>query len=127
MAKDITERYGSKPFGFQFETRIVCQPVPDGENGTIDVPHKIVEKSGTYYIKGELLTYDDVLSSGENGILCSNMRANGWPIVCETRNSFKHVAVFEEKDKVLDEGGEIVRNGDDDLMECRRAFESRDF
>jgi hypothetical protein len=121
MVTDVQERYGAIPYGFRFETRIVHDPVPDGEGGTLDVADKTVATSGVHYIKGTILRYDQV-SADQTGAhnLLSNMRCNGWPLVVETRNGFKWTAPFGEEDAVVNADGVVTARGNDaDLAKYR--------
>lgn len=118
MARTITERHGAKPYGFQFITKIVAEPVPDGEGGTLDVTPKEVERSGTHYITGELTLYDEVPLCEDT--LRSNMRRNRHPIYIENNNSYRFTISFEESDCIVDAEGRIIRYGNDaDLVEYR--------
>ena len=115
MAKGIEERYGSKPYGFRFIQRLVADDVPDGEGGMLKVKPKTMQASGTHYIKGKLRTYDDVVRDADpnEDILQSNMRCNGWWVVCETRNSWRHTGIFDPDCLVVDEKGKVIERGDD--------------
>ena len=60
MADDIVERYGAKPFGFRLSTRLETdEGVDDGRGGVLDVQPKKIAESGTYFLGGDVLTYDD--------------------------------------------------------------------
>lgn len=118
MARTITERHGAKPYGFQFITKIVAEPVPDGEGGALNVTPKEVERSDTHYITGRLILFDEVPLDEKT--LCRNMRGNGHPICIENRNSYRFVSFFEESDCIVDAEGRIIRYGNDaDLVEYR--------
>ena len=94
MSKDITERYNSKPFGFQFSTR---------ERGDKDLDSKVTERSGTYYLGGKVMTVDDVKREMPNEkILISNMERNNiWKVVVNT-NSWRITQPLNADDVVLD-------------------------
>ena len=111
--KALTERYGSKPFGFYFATNIVSEPIDDGEGGTLDVSSNEVARSGIYYINGKLYTYDDVVERNDpkEDILRSNMSCNSYGIIVETKNSYKHAAEFNKDDFVVNSDGVIVERG----------------
>lgn len=105
LAKDITERYGAKPYGFRFETRLVSAPVDDGRGGTLEVLPRTVKTSGMHYIDGRLLTLAEVEANPEYGKesqLAGNMRANHWTHVVQTQNSYRHVALFKDGDLIVD-------------------------
>ena len=115
MLERITERHGAKPYGFQFLTKVIADPVDDGEGGTLKVQPKTVAASGTHFVKGRLRTVDDIAAEADTKeqILLSNMRGNDWPIVCETTNGYRHTGRFEERDRLVGPTGEIVEAGDD--------------
>ena len=114
MAAGVLERYDAKPYGFRFETRLVSDPVSDGQGGTLKVESKLVKKSGIYYITGSLETLDDAEARNlaNEEILRSNMRGNDMFIVCVNSNSWRSVHSFEESDFVVDAQGYIVERGD---------------
>jgi len=114
MAAKVEERHGARPYGFQFATCLVADPIDDGEGGKMEVSPKEIERSGTHYIDGVLKTVDELAKTeGERSILVSNMRGNDWPIVCETKNGYRHTGVFSEKDLVVSIDGKILERGDD--------------
>lgn len=94
----LAEAIKAKPYGFCFETRIVIDPVSDGEGGTVAVPSKLVDQSGTYFIGGKLETLDDVIARNDpkERILQSNMRNDDWHIVCVTMNGHKSTMPFTD-------------------------------
>lgn len=112
MAKNISERYGAKPYGFRFRTKVTAEKVVvDGE--ALDVVPKIKESSGMFFINGRVLTLDDIPDTKENNILRSNMRSNNWNAVVETTNSYRHTAPFEKDDVCVDSNGNITVRGSD--------------
>lgn len=120
MATEISERHGARPYGFQFGTKLVADPVPDGEGGVLDVTPKVVETSGTHFITGELLFYHEV--SPSKSTLRGNMRCNGWPICVQNTNSYRSTLPFEQGDCIVDREGVVIRRGADaDLVAyCER-------
>src|SRR5690349_15021804 len=70
MARDIVERYGAKPYGFQFFDR---------ERKDDELDSRIVNRSGTYYLGGKIETLAEVEARNDpkEEILRSNMRGNG--------------------------------------------------
>lgn len=119
LAASVSERYGAAPYGFRFETRIVADPIPDGEGGALKVESRTVEQSGTYFLRARLETFDTIeaRASSSEDILRDNMRCNGWPIVvvCDEAGGhrWKSVQPFTETDFVVDAAGLIVKRGDD--------------
>jgi hypothetical protein len=111
LAETIT--YG-KPYGFVFETYLTAEDVPDGEGGMLKVQPKRIDSSGIHFLGGTTLTYDMVCEThSENDILRSNMRANGYWIVCINTNSWKTTMPFNEKDCIVDASGAFVERGDE--------------
>ena len=121
-AQDITERHNARPYGFRFETRVVADPVPDGEGGTLYVEPKTVDTSGMYFLNGRLETVDEVEARNDpkERILRANMQGNDMWIVCITTNGYKSTQPFTEKDFLVNASGVIVKRGDDPrLVEYR--------
>jgi hypothetical protein len=113
LARKVSERHGSKPYGFRFETRIVADPVSDGAGGTLEVRPKTVKSSGLHYIDGTLRTLDEVQVAEPESALAFNMRVNNFPIVCDTANSWKHTGIYDEKALIVSGSGEVLDRGND--------------
>lgn len=122
MAKDIVERHGAVPYGFRFRTLLTADPVPDGEGGTLEVRPKTDRKSGWHYLEAEVHTYEDVVrEGGDNDILLSNMRSNGWPLVAVSVRGYRSTQPFREGDCTVDVDGNVTARGDDPkFVEYRR-------
>jgi hypothetical protein len=60
MASEIRERYGARPFGFQFTTCRVVSDIDDGAGGLMPDTSKEERRSRTYFICGRILTQEDV-------------------------------------------------------------------
>lgn len=128
LATKIVERHGAKPYGFTFETRIVSEPVSDGEGGTLATVPKTVETSGIHFLGGSLETLDEVEARADptESILRSNMRGNRMFVVCVNTNSYKSTHEFREQDCVVGTNGEIVEKGNDPKwMETRKRIGER--
>lgn len=123
LSEQIEERYGAKPYSFKFQTRIVSEPVPDGEGGTLNVEPKTVKESGDYFLGARLETLDEIEARADpkEKILCSNMRCNDWPIVAVSTNSFLSVQPFKTDDCTVATDGSIVERGDDPKHVMYRA------
>lgn len=124
IGADVDERYGAKPYAFYFSESIVSDAVPDGEGGALTVQPKQVRKSGLYHLNGVIKTMVD-FDPKKDSILLSNMRANAWPFVVETTNSYKHVAPFLAEDFIVDASGKVTERGDDPKYTARRAHAKR--
>ncbi len=121
----IVERYNAKPYAFTLETRIVRDPVPDGEGGTLDVVPKTVDDvTGLHLLGGTLETWHEVEARNDprESIMRSNMRVNGMWIVCVNTNSFRLTIPFGERDVIVDATGAIVERGDDPKHVAYRAM-----
>ena len=94
MSKEITERYGAKPYGFRFFTKGRTEA---------DLDSKVVAESGTYFINGVVETLEEIKAKGDpnNRILISNMECNGWNKVVTTYNPYKWTQPFTENDTVV--------------------------
>lgn len=94
MAKEIIERYNSKPYGFKFFTR---------ERNDDELDSKITQCSGTYYINGVVETLEEIKAKCDpnNRILISNMENNRWNSVVTTYSPWKWTQPFGENDHVV--------------------------
>jgi len=94
MSKDIKERYGATPYGFCFTTR---------ERKDDELDSHEVERSGTYYLGGKILTIEDVKSRNDpkDHILISNMESNGWDKIVVNDNSWRWTQPLEKTDTIL--------------------------
>jgi len=107
-AKKINARHGASPYGFKFV---------DGNGKAL---------SGTYYITGKVLKYDDIVESDTTSILRSNMKCNGWAFVVENSNSYRTTREFDVDDSVIGwDGVEVVSGNDPALKSYRKAFDTR--
>lgn len=93
MSKKIIERYGAKPFAFEFSTR---------ERGDQDLDSKTTKTSGRYFLGGKVLTLADVEKKmPKETILISNMRCNGIKKVVVNDNSWRCIQPLNPEDVVL--------------------------
>ena len=113
MATEIRERYNAKPYGFRFETRIVHDPIDNGEGGKLEVRDTTIKRSGMHYINGAIVKYDDAADKPHWRVLSDNMRDNAWPLAVEMRNGFRWTAPFEEEDVIVNADGITMARGSD--------------
>lgn len=128
MGETIVERYGAKPYAFYFATFLVADPIPDGEGGTLAVQGKEVERSGMYHLGGKVESFDEVVARNDpkEETMRRNMEWNDHQYVCITTNSYKHCAIFNEKDVVVNAKGDVTERGDSpERMAYRKAWEER--
>lgn len=115
MSKQIEERHGARPFAFWFETRLVHDPIFDGEGGELQVKPRTVEESGRYFLGGVVETLAEIEIRGDfkEQTLLSNMKGNGWPAVVVNTNSYKVTQSFGRDDVVVGPDGAVVARGVD--------------
>lgn len=94
ISKEIKERYGALPYGFNFTTR---------ERTDKDLDSKVVKTSCTYYLGGEILTLEQLEARNDptEDILRNNMRMNKWKRVIINTNSWKWTQPLKDNDVVL--------------------------
>ena len=95
MSKGIQERYGALPYGFQFITK---------QRREDELDSRIVDRSGIYYLGGEVLTLEQVKEKNDpnNETLIRNMECNGWDKIVINTNSWTWIQPLTLNDKVLD-------------------------
>jgi hypothetical protein len=110
MAADITERHGSTPYGFRFETRACAPDTDDGAGGTIHGAQKVMGASPMHFINGQVETLAQVKARNTGGedILISNMEGNGWDRVITTRNGYKSTQPFTDGAVNVDVDGNVL-------------------
>lgn len=108
LAGEITERHGARPFGFRFITETVVSGIADGSGGEMPETSKRINRSGTHFINGKILTLANVEAREPGSTLASNMRSNQIAAVVETSNSYRHVSEFREGDCIVDADGTVL-------------------
>lgn len=94
MSKNIIERHGAKPYGFQFITR---------SRGDDDLDSKQIDASNMYYLGARVMTLDDVKREmPEKEILIHNMEFNKIEKVIVNDNSYRSVFPLNEDDVILE-------------------------
>jgi len=101
MAKTITERYGSSPYGFRFETRIKT-----GRDMGKPLYNKLAKESGMYYLNAIVETYEEIVARDlpDENILRDNMRINGYKKIVTNgpdSKTWKFSMPFEKGDTIL--------------------------
>lgn len=94
MATEITERYGSKPFGFYFRTKGRHEHEMDS---------KVIDESKMYYLGGKVESFKEVCDRNDpkEAILRSNMECNHWDYIITNTNSYKITQPLRRGDVVL--------------------------
>ena len=94
-AFEIVERYGSRPFGFQFTTR---------GRSEADLDSKETDRSPMYYLGGVVRTADEVLAgtAPDEYILRANVEGSSIKRVLVNTNSWKFTTELKDDDVVLD-------------------------
>lgn len=94
MANGITERYGSKPFGFYFQTK---------GRDEHEMDSKVIDSSKMYYLGGKVESFAEVCERNDPNerILRSNMEGNHWEYIITNTNSYKITQPLRKGDVVL--------------------------
>lgn len=123
LCADVRERHGARPYAFYFSTRRTAEPVVDDDGNALRVESKELKRSGKYYVLARLRDYDEVVRDNlpDENILRSNMLCNGYWVLAETTNSYKHCAPFNEDDFVVDADGRVTHRGDEPELVKYRA------
>lgn len=95
LAKNVTERYNARPFGFQFSTRI---------RGDEDFDSYETNRSPMYYLNATILTKDELIAKNDpkNEILLTNMEHNKWDRVITGIAGFRWAKPLHDNDIILD-------------------------
>lgn len=68
LSKEISERYGAKPYGFSFVTYREADPVKDEKGNELKVePKRVAWSPGTVFLGGVVETYDEVMKRNDPG------------------------------------------------------------
>lgn len=93
LLSGIEERYGARPYGFQFYTM---------KRGLRDFEPKETERSPMYYVNCRVQTLEDIEAEGRPAsMLAQNMRTNGWDQVVTTKEGWSWSQPLREGDIVL--------------------------
>jgi len=94
MSRDISERYGSKPYGFRFSTR---------SRSADELDSKETARSPMYYLGGIVRTAAEVLAGTDPAecILRANVECNGIKRIVVNDNSWRFTAALADDDVVL--------------------------
>lgn len=109
-AKHITERHGSKPYGFRFMTMACAPDMECGDGCVIPGGQMKVSESPMHYLGGVVETLAQVKARAkpEDNILIVNMEVNGWPTVITTTNGYRHTMPFVDGALNLDAEGNVL-------------------
>lgn len=111
MSKDVTERYGAKPFAFSFSTYLEDDKgVSDGRGGSMKIEPKRIAKSANHFLGGHCMTYELAVlkNDPDEEILRSNMKNNRMWTVCVNTNSYKTVQQFDGEDVIVNSEGRVI-------------------
>lgn len=93
MMAGIEERYGAKPYGFQFHTM---------KRGLGDFEPKEIDRSPFYYVNCKVQTLAEVEAEGSaSATLAQNMRSNKWECVVTTNEGWKWTQPICDGDVML--------------------------
>ncbi|WP_417814038.1 hypothetical protein [Thalassospira alkalitolerans] len=94
MSKAVTERYGAKPYAFQFVTR---------SRSDDELNSKETARSNMYFISGKVETISDVEERNDPNerILLTNMKWNGYKRIITSNTPYKWTQPLNDDDVVL--------------------------
>ena len=94
MLPDIEERYGARPYGFQFSTK---------KRGWRDFEPREIKRSGMYYVNCRVQTLEEIESRSDpkESTLLANMKCNGWNKVVSAKEGWSWTQPLREGDEVL--------------------------
>lgn len=94
LAATITERYGAKPYGFQFSTRSRTESELDSSE---------VARSPMHYMNCHVESLEEIKARQDpnDRILISNMQCNGWNRVVRTKEGWRWTQPLLDKDVVI--------------------------
>lgn len=95
MAREIKERHGAVPYGFQFTTR---------SRDDNDLDSTVSARSNLYYLGGKIVTIDEIRARAlpEERTLLRNMEGNNWPRIIVNTNSWKWTQPLNDTDVILE-------------------------
>jgi hypothetical protein len=95
LAKNITERYDARPFGFQFSTR---------SRGDEDFDSHEINRSPMYYLNATILTRDEIIAKNDpkDEMLLTNMEYNKWNRIITGTAGFRWAKPLRDSDIILD-------------------------
>lgn len=94
-SRHIEERYGARPYGFQFTTH---------SRSEAELDSKETARSPMYYLGGFVRTAEEMLTGkdSEEEILRKNVRTNEFKRIITNDNSWRFTGVLNDGDIVLD-------------------------
>lgn len=95
LSKDIFQRYGARPFGFQFITK---------SRSESELDSKETARSNMYYLGGRIETFEDVVkrNNPKEEILRKNMEYNNIKRIIVNDNSYRFTGEFKDDDVLLE-------------------------
>lgn len=95
LSKDIFQRYGARPFGFQFITK---------SRSESELDSKETARSNMYYLGGRIETFEDVVkrNNPKEEILRKNMKYNNIKRIIVNDNSYRFTGEFKDDDVLLE-------------------------
>ena len=126
MAEGITERYGAKPYGFRFETRLEQETVAG-------IASKTIAQSGVYFMNAKVKTYEEIakVNHEDDYVLLNNMRNNGYPLIAtndgKSKNYHFSIPFDMKKDALVDGTGKVILDGRDPVYSMYAEFQNLAF
>lgn len=103
MSRTITERHGSRPYGFCFITMLEHAPIKDKSGEVFTVSPKETARSGMFFINGQVLTLAEAKEQPNSETLVHNMEYNDRETVVTGQSRYRWTMAWKAGDCIVSE------------------------